>query len=482
MRRRLLRSFPVALLACGIVLAFVGARRAVDHPVHYRITGQASIAETDERVLAPFTLERVMAKILDTADVRTTPRELWTQWWSTQAPGGGVKSATPHCDDEKSAKGAAVRNGFAIACPAQESFLASIDPFDAQSRHGFIPIGIFNRFDLAPTDGSNCGEYRMVFAKRSGISDANDRALAIFEAVMPNPHRELGVEGCRPLAQFFAHQTDLELDAEARSRNWERFFFDGIGEFPAAFDAANFTRNGGRVRTNEFMFKTPGGMTLSQNWRMYQFSLVRRCTGGACELVMQPALLSRTPMPSLLNDPSTRGQRFRIELATLLPQLAEPDSNAFHFDNSAEFDAGQIATVDDFVQLDPPATEFLRTELARIGSPLTPEQAARRLNVLTCGGCHETSTRLGAFPDIGYGESWPLPSQGFVQVSEQLINKSGFRYGMSDALETKFVPHRVAVLENFLNHATPPAPGAFARVGSEGVATNMTLGGPRRGD
>lgn len=480
MRRR--RLLAVAPLALGIVLAFVGARRAVDHPFHYRINGQASLAETDERVLAPFTLERVMAKIAGTADVRTTPRELWTQWWSTQALGFGAKNGLPHCDDEKGANGAPARNGFAIVCPAQESFLASIDPFDAQSRHGFIPIGIFNRFDLTPADGSNCGEYRMVFAKRSGISDVNDRALAIFEAVMPNPHRELGVEGCRPLAQFFAHQTDLEFDEAARAKNWERFFFDGIGEFPAAFDAANFTRTGGRVRTNQFMFKTPGGFSLSQNWRMYQFSLVRRCTAGDCELVMEPALLTRTPMPSLLNDPSLRGQRFRTELAALLPQLADPDANAFHLDNSAEFDAGQISTVDDFVRLDAASTEFLRTELARIGSPLTPEQAARRLNVLTCGGCHESSTTLGAFPDIGYGEAWPLPSQGFVQVSEASQNKSGFRYGMSDALETKFIPHRVAVLENFLNRAVPPSPGAFARAGGEGAAGNMTLGGPRRGD
>jgi hypothetical protein len=478
-RRRLLVAVPLTL---GILFAFVAARRAVDHPAHYKIISYLSLAETDERVLAPFTLERVMTHLVGSADVRTTPRDLWRQWWETQSASRDARMRGPHCDDEKMSNGVAARNGFAIVCPSQESFLASVDPFDPVSHDGFLPIGIFNRFDLTPTDGSNCGEYRMVFAKRSGIGDANDRALAIFEAVMPNPHRELGVEGCRPLAQFLASQSELTADEAARSRNWERFFFEGIGEFPAALDAANFTKNGGRVRTNQFMFKTPGGFSFSQNWRMYQFSLARRCDAAGCDLVMQPALLAHTPMPSLLNDPSLRGQRFRIELAALLPQLAIEDANGFYLDNSPEFDAGQISTVEDFVTLNPTSTEFLRTELARIGSPLTPEQAARRLNVLTCGGCHMTSGNLGRFADIGYGEAWPQLSQPFVQVSEVSFNKHGFRYGISDALETKFLPHRAAVLEAFLNGRVAPPSGAFARAGDGEAATNMTLGGPRRGD
>jgi hypothetical protein len=478
MRRR---AFVAVPLAIGILFAFVAARRAVDHPgVHYRITSYASLAETDERVLAPFTLERVMGKILDGADVRTTPRDLWRQWWDTQMGSRTARTRGPHCDDEKMPNGFPARNGFPIVCPAQETFLAGIDPFDPVSRHGFLPIGIFNRFDLTPTDGSNCGEYRMVFAKRSGTFDFSDRALAIFEAVMPNPHRELGVEGCRPLAEFFARQTELELDEAARSKNWERFFFEGVGEFPAAFDSANFLQHGGRVRTNEFMTATPGGLKLGQDWRMYQFSLVRRCDANGCDAILQPALLSRTPMPSLLNEASLRGERFRIELAANLPQLVGEDSNRFHFDNSEEFNAGQIMTNDDFVTLTDLSRAFLTRELARIGSPLTAEQAATRLNVLTCGGCHETSARQG-FPDLGYDESWPRVSLGFVQVSESSINRSGWRYGISEALETKFLPHRKQVLESFLNSAAAPAPGAFARAG-EGRPTAMTLGGPRRGD
>jgi len=468
------------LIAVGILFAFVGARRAVTPPeAVYRITSYASLAETDERVLAPFTLERVLGKVLAGADVRTTPRDLWRQWWETQTGGKGAKSRGPHCDDEKTANGLPARNGFAIVCPAQETFLSTVDPFDPVSRHGFIPIGIFNRFDLTPADGSNCGEYRMVFAKRSGTFDFTDRTLAIFEAVMPNPHRELGVEGCRPLAQFFVRQTELELDEAARSKNWERFFFDGLGEFPAAFDAANFLQHGGRVRTNQFMIGTPGGLKLQQNWRMYQFTLARRCDATGCDAVMQPALLSHTPMPSLLNEASLRGERYRIELAAELPHLVAEDSNAFRFDNSPEFDAGQISTVDDFVTLTELSKDFLTRELARIGSPVTAEQAATRLNVLTCGGCHQTSARNG-FPDLGYGQTWPRQSQDFVQVSEQALNRSGWRYGISEALETKFLPHRKQVLESFLNSRTAPAPGAFARVG--GAPEAMTLGGPRRGD
>jgi hypothetical protein len=45
-------------------------------------------------------------------------------------------------------------------------------------------VGLFNRFDLAPFDGSHCGEYRIVYAKHSGIANSLARNMIIFEAAL----------------------------------------------------------------------------------------------------------------------------------------------------------------------------------------------------------------------------------------------------------------------------------------------------------
>jgi hypothetical protein len=47
-----------------------------------------------------------------------------------------------------------------------------------------IHIEPFNRFDVAPSDGSHCGEYRIVYTKRSGIANSLVRNLIIFEAAL----------------------------------------------------------------------------------------------------------------------------------------------------------------------------------------------------------------------------------------------------------------------------------------------------------
>ncbi len=49
---------------------------------------------------------------------------------------------------------------------------------DPDSPDGMHPVGLFNRFDLAPADGANCGEYRIVYAKNS--SSPLDRMTMIF--------------------------------------------------------------------------------------------------------------------------------------------------------------------------------------------------------------------------------------------------------------------------------------------------------------
>ena len=79
------------------------------------------------------------------------------------------------------------RNGYPYDCrpDPSEGAEATRDPFtdESTSLDAYVPIGLFNRFDLAPFDGTHCGEYRIVYPRRSGMSDTGRRNLIIFEAV-----------------------------------------------------------------------------------------------------------------------------------------------------------------------------------------------------------------------------------------------------------------------------------------------------------
>ena len=156
----------------------------------FDIDPRRSLAVTDEALLAGFTFERVMDQIVSTANEPGLTREaLYGRWWDSQNTASGAAFPEAfHCDDSiidgKESLGA-----FPIQCPRPEGALAFTDPFSDPDNNpdSYIPIGLFNRFDLARTDGSHCGEYRIVFAKRSGTFDSLNRNLIIFEAALPNP-------------------------------------------------------------------------------------------------------------------------------------------------------------------------------------------------------------------------------------------------------------------------------------------------------
>jgi hypothetical protein len=102
----------------------------------------------------------------------------------------------------------------------------------------------------------------------------------------------------------------------------------------------------------------------------------------------------------------------------------------------------------------------IESKLTQMGSSLTVDNILTRATTQTCAGCH----RLSAGASLG-GTAGTWPSDGgFVQV-----NESG---GLSPALTGTFIPHRIQVLESFINHrCTPPAAPAPA------LAADVTLGG-----
>ena len=114
-----------------------------------------------------------------------TPLDLFHQWWDTQNPHPSL-GVGPHCTDKVDGGGNPILNDFPYTCrpdPA-EGGQSTSDPFEDPDTNpdAYIPIGLFNRFDLAPSGGGHCGEYRIVYAKRSG--NGRERNLLIFEAIL----------------------------------------------------------------------------------------------------------------------------------------------------------------------------------------------------------------------------------------------------------------------------------------------------------
>ena len=169
-----------------------------------------SLVVTEKAVLARFPFQRVMDQLAAQSGVPGLDAlALFRQWWNTQnpAPDGG-------CSGEL--------NGYPYDCrPAatnQEGAEASADPFvdPGQNPGEYLPIGLFNRFDLAPASGANCGEHRIVYARRSGIPSVplnTTRNLIIFEATLPNPLPQQGLKGCKNIVKFWAdltHEDDIQ--------------------------------------------------------------------------------------------------------------------------------------------------------------------------------------------------------------------------------------------------------------------------------
>ncbi len=218
------------------------------------IDPRKSLMVTDQAVLTGFTLKAVMDQLVAQSGVSgLTSLALFRQWWDTQrrAPGLGLGA---HCDDQK-VNGVPSLNGFPHECPRPEGVQATTDPFVNPAAPGaYFPIAVVNRFDLAPVTGAHCGEYRVIFARRSGLV-TGDRNFAIFEAVLANPRLDLGLEGCRPVLNFWSSLSTKT--AAVRAALLRSFHFTGLPGFSPVVHIDNYgntrSRPTGQVRTNQFM-------------------------------------------------------------------------------------------------------------------------------------------------------------------------------------------------------------------------------------
>jgi len=447
----------------GLSLLAVPLTSLLPEPVDPR----RSLAVTDQAIASRFSFQEVMERLAAQSDIPgLTALQLYREWWDSQRPAPGLGLGGPHCDDLKNASGQAVLNDFPYTCPRAEGAQADENPFDSPATNpaAYVPLGVFNRFDLAATNGSDCGEYRLLFARRSGIANANARNFIMFEAVLPNPQPELGLEGCRPLVQFWADLTH-EPDVTARGDALRRLYFDGLPGFPPVLHLDNFgnatTRATGQVRTNQFMQST---------WTLREFRLRKRCTASACTLRFEPDTVKTNPAGLLFSPTATHPLKAEFQTTAFPAQvasLAVADLFRFGMNLDNRFNGGQsnsIGTDNSYVfQLGSAASPLkttLQQQLTALGSTLTPTQVVARAQALSCAGCHQLSTRT----DLGDGLTWPFKSNtfGFIHVSERTLEAGpdGPRYAVSEAMTTTLLPHREELMEAFLGQRPPFCLGA----------------------
>jgi hypothetical protein len=438
------------LVLCMVVLGGAADRRRAVNQSHLDM--HRSFLVTDQAILDGFSFERVLTTL--TAGTQTTPVQLLQQWLDTQnAKPGLVAPDAPHCDDFLT-DGSPSFNGFPRRCPVPEGQLAPQQPF-ASPLARIIPLGVINRFDLAPVDGSNCGQYRIIFGQSRPPTELFH---IIFEGVLPNPHPAAGLSACRPIAQFWADLSSVDSMTE-RGARLEAFFFQGLPGFLPVVRAENYNTPGG-IRTSE--------TSASVSNRMYQFRSTRVCTdSGGCRIVMVPDILDNMIYGSLFdgNVDTPLARQFREDFIKQIPTLAIRDVNEYFMQIPSQYvmaESNPSDTVEQFLLsksfarglATPAGVDFnsrIAAELARIGSPLTPAQLVQRAETQTCSGCHLFSG------DIGGGATFPAPWILFQQVDERLlfIGESGLRFIESPAMVV-FATHRMQVLRDFLANGTPP--------------------------
>ncbi|MGN6109985.1 MAG: hypothetical protein ACTHU0_33075 [Kofleriaceae bacterium] len=423
----------------------------------------------------PFSFERVMTRLRATASEGVPVPEpanpntaLYQQWMRTYDNGiGGC--ADPSIDP----------NGFGLACPRVEEVteLASLDPFARGALTTFEPIALFNRFDLAPSNGSHCGEYRIVFAKFP--NDGGDRALFIFEAALPNPAPSRGIAACLPVAQYWQDLTH-DPDPASRLAKLEAFYFtDGtVPGFAAAVNAHHYGLNDspaisldpppGQIRTNLF---------VGPEWNLREFKIGRPPCGSldprSCGIRFAHVTVKENPADELFRGTHGLRTAFRAAFVDIVPSLAAADVNAIAMPTANQFNefesVSQRTDVAYSTFADASIRRLITAKLADIGSPLTPDHVLRRATTQTCAGCHELSNNENLGP-ASAPLIWPSSAR-FVHVDEL-----SSPIALSNALEKVFLPHRRDVLEKFIN-ATCSGTVGPAGLGGAG----LTIGGSPEG-
>jgi hypothetical protein len=350
--------------------------------------------------------------------------------------------------------------------------LSTINPFAANAAVTFKPVAVMNRLDLAPASGANCGEYRIVYAMTSTNAAIAGRAFVIFEAALPNPTPEQGLDACLPVAQFW-QALSQDGSAASRAAKLEKFYYTGgaVPGFAPVVDAAHYglaqqtatQRTAGQIRTNFFV--------NFAEWHLREFKLRRTCTtptdASTCTLSFEHVTVKENPAEELFGGAHARSAAFLTNFLNQVPTLATNNVNAIKMKIGANFNEFESISQQSAVLYSTPGVAVtsvrnsIKAKLTAIGSTLTVNNVLDRATTQTCAGCHQVSNGAA----LGGGLTWPS-SATFVHVDEQS--------NLSPALTTTFLPKRKSVLEAFINDRCD---GSTPAVLAEGTTVGGSLEG-----
>jgi len=444
---------------------------------------------TEPESLAELPLALVLTELLAIeGDVDTTPMRLLAQMFDqNNDTAGGVYPEEAHCD---SPSNPAHVNGPAALCPRSEGALAkSTGFFTPGDRDHFFPVAVVNRFDLMPLAADTCGEYRIVYAKESGLTDPEDRVFLIFEMSIPNPHPG-NLLGCRPVADFW-QKVGAEADAKVRAEMLRGFFIDGLPGFARPLSNLGFGPGGGGAGYYGARGQVRVSQHMDEHWEMRELGLTRGQDGG---LRFSQRTAGNNPMPHLFGvmpeGMEDTGQGWFVEDFAYSSVSSLSASRVEHMGMviSQPYLSGESAlggeAVNDYPARAAGNAKLINTidiyisnnhlgEDCPTDDPLDADAIVRRATVQSCAGCHAPEQLLGPERKLGCGLTFPK-SLGEVHIDE---------HGeISPALKEVFLPHRAEVLTTYLKACDAEAiaanvGGPFGTGAQTKSSSRRTLGG-----
>lgn len=376
-----------------------------------------SLFVTDVAILGSFPLRDVLTKLLnDAADTTHTPQDVVLAWLPTRPDGNRVA----------------------------ETSEANADPTLAH----YQPIALVNRFDLAPANGANCGEYRVAY-----FDDlAADGTFIILEARLPNPTPAIGLEGCRPVAEFWANLSAVN-DVTQRAQSVHSFYFNGLPGFAPVFHANHFRggeNSSGQIRVN----------ARENTFRLWELSEYR--TELTPNLRLVRTTTKDNPFDTLSGNVSSdpQAQAFQDAVINSIPTTPGTKLLADTFSGlSIDLPGSVNNDIDIGVPRDPNSTHELfigasaafksriQARLTAVGSNLTPDNIVARVQALTCASCHHLGAGLG-----GSFERTEFANQNIEFLNTEVQNG---RFLIKPSLQDRFLPERRQILANFVGVGRP---------------------------
>ncbi|RYZ02013.1 MAG: hypothetical protein EOO73_33365 [Myxococcales bacterium] len=436
---------------------------------------ERSLLISDPAVLEGLTLERVLWSLAG-----VNGHEMYLAFARSFVPRAlAEEAAGPRCDDEAAVEaGASSLNGFPIPCPAEAEAL-----LHSNENKVWKPLSVTNRFDLAPEGGENCGEQHLSFylSRVGALVTASLR----FSAVIANPSPELGLEGCRPLVDFWASLSRAEYDRPAdRAHALEAAFLGpslssrsaSAPELQALVAAGYLPfmspEHFGRRGRLQLLYLGDKGI-----WHFFEHALVSADEGW----VLRRPLTQSLPILALVSqEPS--GNPCASQLLASLPGLLDDDPVNQRMNVAPSCFAGTDVTEGPTLlsglygwvpegTYGPTLEKLLERELnMRYPSyGLYPSDVAARADFAgTCNGCH-------------YPKGSPFANPGTIaHVNPQRTEPCGRSggdeerscYARSPLLKLSFLPRWTALLQNFWDHPGefPALPGgATSTLGVDGT-------------